>query len=93
MHCWVFMSLKDANPWLGGAKGLPEKTSAWSSTKLSDPRAVPILEHFSRNNSTRRLTGGKIVKEFSPQRLAPLQAHSKPLWDYQLGDDMLRLWS
>ncbi|KAE8811446.1 hypothetical protein D1007_11832 [Hordeum vulgare] len=34
-----------------------------------------------------------IVKEFLAQRLAPLQAHSRPLWDYRAGDDKLRLRS
>ncbi|KAE8789621.1 hypothetical protein D1007_36272 [Hordeum vulgare] len=63
-HRWVFMSFKDANPRLEEPKGLPKKTSVWSSTKLSDPRAVPVLERFSRDISTKRLTGGMIVKEF-----------------------------
>ncbi|KAE8766693.1 hypothetical protein D1007_62050 [Hordeum vulgare] len=34
-----------------------------------------------------------IVKEFWAQRLTPLQPHSRPLWDYQPGDDKLRLRS
>ncbi|KAE8773133.1 hypothetical protein D1007_54778 [Hordeum vulgare] len=59
------MSLNDTNPRLEVPKKLLEKTSAWSSAKLSDPRA----------------------------RLAPLQLHSRPLWDYQLGDDKLTLRS
>ncbi|KAE8807976.1 hypothetical protein D1007_15657 [Hordeum vulgare] len=33
-----------------------------------------------------------IVKEFLVQRLAPLQAHSRPLRDYRAGDEELRLW-
>ncbi|KAI5006166.1 hypothetical protein ZWY2020_033409 [Hordeum vulgare] len=92
-QCWVLMSLKDANLRLEEPKVLPEKTSVWISAKLSDPRAVPILERFSRNISAKRLTGGMIVKEFLAQRLAPLQAYSTPMWDYQLGDEKLRLWS
>ncbi|KAE8794611.1 hypothetical protein D1007_30652 [Hordeum vulgare] len=32
-----------------------------------------------------------IVKEFLAQRLVPLQAHCRLVWDYQLGDDKLRL--
>ncbi|KAE8820476.1 hypothetical protein D1007_01624 [Hordeum vulgare] len=90
---WVLMTLKDANPWMDEPKGLSEKTSAWSSVKLSNPRAAPVLERFSRNISAKRMTGGMIVKEFLAQRLAPLQAHSRPLWDYRAGDDELRLWS
>ncbi|KAI5016582.1 hypothetical protein ZWY2020_006433 [Hordeum vulgare] len=92
-HRWVLMSLKDANPWLEEPKGLPEKTSAWSSAKFSDPRAMPILERFSHDISAKRMTGGMIVKELLAQRLAPLQAHSRPLWDYRAGDNELRLRS
>ncbi|KAE8775653.1 hypothetical protein D1007_51823 [Hordeum vulgare] len=90
---WVLMSLEDAKPQLEEPKGLPEKTSAWSSAKLSDPRVAPVLECFSRDIKTRRLTGGMIVKEYLAQRLEPLQVHSKPQWDYRAGDDELRLWS
>ncbi|KAE8794598.1 hypothetical protein D1007_30637 [Hordeum vulgare] len=60
---WVLMSLKDANPRLEDPKGIPEKTSVWSSTKLSDPRAVPVLERFSRDMSAKRLTVAMIVKD------------------------------
>ncbi|KAI5012382.1 hypothetical protein ZWY2020_024516 [Hordeum vulgare] len=90
---WVLMSLKDADPRLEEPKGLSEKPSAWSSAKLSDPRVVPIMEPFSRDISAKRLIGGMIVKGFLPQRLAPIQAHSKLIWDYHAGDDKLRLLS
>ncbi|KAE8803586.1 hypothetical protein D1007_20537 [Hordeum vulgare] len=63
-HRWVLMSLKDATPRLEESEELPEKTSVWSLAKLSDPRAAPILEHFSHDISAKRLTGGVIVKEF-----------------------------
>ncbi|KAE8798271.1 hypothetical protein D1007_26567 [Hordeum vulgare] len=65
------MYLKDAIPRLEEPKGLPEKTSAWSSAKLSDPRVVPVLERFSSDISAKGLTGGMIVKEFLAQRLGP----------------------
>ncbi|KAE8810943.1 Far1 [Hordeum vulgare] len=81
----------DANSRLEDTKGFPEKTSAWSSMKLSDPRVVPVLERFSRDINAKRMNGGMIVKEFLAQRLAPLQAHSRPLWEYRAGDDELRL--
>ncbi|KAE8820448.1 hypothetical protein D1007_01594 [Hordeum vulgare] len=50
-HRWVLMSFKDAHPRLEVPKGLPEKISTWSSMKVYDPRAVPILERFSRGIS------------------------------------------
>ncbi|KAE8799767.1 hypothetical protein D1007_24862 [Hordeum vulgare] len=34
-----------------------------------------------------------IVKEVLMQLLAPLQAHSRPLWEYRAGDDELQLRS
>ncbi|KAE8775462.1 hypothetical protein D1007_52019 [Hordeum vulgare] len=92
-HRWVLMSFKDANPRLEEPKGLLENTTVWISSKLSDPRAAPNMECFSHDISAKRLTGGMIVKEFLAQRLVPLQAHSVPLWDYQTGDDKLRLRS
>ncbi|KAI5006806.1 hypothetical protein ZWY2020_034049 [Hordeum vulgare] len=92
-HCWVHMCLKDANPRVEEPKELPENTSAWSSTKLFDPRVVPVLERFSRDISAKRLTGGMIVKEFLEQCLVPLEAHSRPLWEYRAGNDELRLRS
>ncbi|KAE8807867.1 hypothetical protein D1007_15811 [Hordeum vulgare] len=80
-HRWVLLSLKDAKSRLEEPKELPEKTSAWSSAKLSAPRATPVLERFSRDIGAKRLTGGMIVKEFLAQHLAPLLAHSRPLWE------------
>ncbi|KAE8807866.1 hypothetical protein D1007_15810 [Hordeum vulgare] len=87
------MCLQDANPRLEEPRELLEKTSAWSSTKLSDTRTVPMLERFSRDISTKRLTRGMIVKEFLAQSLAPLEAHSRPQWEYRAGYDELRLWT
>ncbi|KAE8779926.1 hypothetical protein D1007_47038 [Hordeum vulgare] len=92
-HRWVLMSLKDGNPRLEETKGLSEETPAWSSAKLSDPRAAPIVECFSRDINAKRLADGMIVKEFLVQRLVPLQAHSRTLWYYQSGGDELRLRS
>ncbi|KAE8798272.1 hypothetical protein D1007_26568 [Hordeum vulgare] len=89
---WVLMRFKDVNPRLEEPKGLKEKSSAWSSANLSDPRAAPILARFSCDISAKRVTGGMIVKEFLAQRLVPLEAHSSLLWDYQISDDKLRLW-
>ncbi|KAE8774839.1 hypothetical protein D1007_52743 [Hordeum vulgare] len=85
-HRWVLMCLKEANPWLEDLKELPDKTFAWISAKVSDPRDVPVLERFSRDISAKRLTGRMIVKEFLAQRLAPLQAHSSPCGSTKLAN-------
>ncbi|KAE8773077.1 hypothetical protein D1007_54832 [Hordeum vulgare] len=59
----------DANPRLEEPKGMPEMIYVWSSAKPSDPRAMPIVERFSRDISTRRLTGGMIVKDLPTKEL------------------------
>src|SRR5215216_1789117 len=50
---------------------------------MSDPKA--------KDPKAERLTGSMIVKEFLTQCLAPLQAHSRPLWRFKGGVDDLRL--
>ena len=39
------------------------------------------------------LTGAMLVKEFLTQRLAPLQAHSRPMWEFKGAEDGIRLRS
>ncbi|KAE8809329.1 hypothetical protein D1007_14127 [Hordeum vulgare] len=52
-HRWVLICHKDANPRLEEPKGLPEKSSVWSSAKLSDPQFVPVLERFPVTSAPR----------------------------------------
>ncbi|KAE8794757.1 hypothetical protein D1007_30479 [Hordeum vulgare] len=61
-----------------------------------EPTAGPLMSEVpppSSDIGAKRLTGGMIVKEFLAQCLAPLQAHSRPLWEYRVGDEGLRLRS
>ena len=43
-HCWVFLDVQGLNARLELSKGLPEKTPAWGSAKLTDRRAKAVLE-------------------------------------------------
>ncbi|KAE8775418.1 hypothetical protein D1007_52107 [Hordeum vulgare] len=83
-------------PWTAAESTEHGRTLIWSGATAKPPAskaAEPILERFSRDNSAKRLTGGMIVKEFLAQRAMSLHAHSRPLWDYQSGDDKPKLRS
>ena len=58
---------------------MPAKLDRWAHEKLTDPRATPVLEKMTANLEAEKLTGAMLVKEFLTQRLAPHQAHSRPL--------------
>ena len=74
----------------------PEAVEAWSRTKLDDRRAKLVLEKMNadlRPGSLRaaKLTGASLLREFLSHRVAPLQAHSRPLWRLADADVILRL--
>ena len=82
-------------PRLSLPTGMPSSDKSWLSVKLSDPRAKHVLEKMATDLKpdgprVQKLTGAMILKEFMAQRLAPLQAHSRPLWKLEHeGDDLL----
>ena len=68
----------------------------WLRAKLTDPRAMLVLERMTAdlkpdNLRTAKLTGAMITKEFMVQRMAPLQARPRPLWKPGDEGDDLRL--
>lgn len=87
---WVFMDVQGLHERLELPTALPEKLDRWGHEKLTNPRAVPVLEKMTADMGS-KLTGAMLVKEFLTQRLAPLQAHSHPLWDLRDVDDDIRL--
>ena len=74
----------------------PQADEAWSRAKLDDRRAKSVLEKMNAdlrpgNMKAEKLTGATLLREFLVQRVAPLQAHSHPLWTLGGADDDLRL--
>ncbi|KAE8798627.1 hypothetical protein D1007_26112 [Hordeum vulgare] len=63
--------------------GPPEQTSRWSQKKLTDQRVGPVLEQIISLVKAR-------IKEFLGHCIAPLQAHSRPLWEFTDGRDPMR---
>ena len=95
---WIFMDAKRSYPRLELPTGLPTPQEGWSHEKLTDPRAEQLMEKMvvglkPDDPKAEKLTGAMIVKEFLTQCLAPLQAHSHPLWSFKGAEDDLRLCS
>ena len=68
----------------------------WSRAKLDDQRAKLVLEKMNadmRPGSLRaaKLTGASLLREFLSHWVAPLQAHSRPLWRLADANVVLRL--
>nr|XP_020201555.1 proline-rich protein 36-like [Aegilops tauschii subsp. strangulata] len=75
---------------------MPVSQEGWLRAKLTDPRAVQVLQRMTADlkpgdSRAAKLTGAMIVKEFMTQDVAPLQARPRPLWKLEDEGDDLRL--
>ncbi|KAE8788577.1 hypothetical protein D1007_37400 [Hordeum vulgare] len=68
----------------------PEQSPEWSHENLTNPTAVPVLEWIATHGDA-ELTGAMVVKEFLGKRITPLQAHSRPLCEYTVARDVMKL--
>ena len=64
--------------------------------KIDDRRAKLVLDKVNTNlrpgnMKAAKLTGATLLREFLVQLVAPLQAHSRPLWRLGDADTDLRL--
>ena len=80
-HKWIFMDAKRSHAGLELLTAFPVKLDRWAHEKLTDPRAERLLEKMTADLEAEKLTGAMLVREFLTQRLAPLQAHSRPYGD------------
>jgi hypothetical protein len=71
----------------------PGKQTLRAREKLIDPRAEQLMKKMTTDLMAGEFTGALLVKEFLKQRIAPLQARSRPLWSLRDWDDKLRLHS
>ena len=67
----------------GAEDDLRLRSDDLSHEELADPLAERLLEKMTAGLEAGKLTGAMIVKEFLTQHLAPLQAHSRPLWSFK----------
>ena len=69
---------------------MPEKLDQWAHEKLANPRAVPVVRLMQADMESGAL-GAMLVREFLTQHLGPLQAYSRPMWDFKGAKDDIRL--
>ena len=88
---WIYLDARSHHARLELLAGPSEKLDRWSHENLTDPRVAPVLKKMHADMGSEALTGAMIVREFLTQRLAPLEAHSRPMWDLKGAHDDLRL--
>ena len=87
---WLLMDARAFSPLLltPGAPASP--SSGWCHEKLSDRRLAFVWKRLARLQEL-EVTAPMVVKEFVKQRIAPLQRHSRPMWDLAGVEDPMRL--
>ena len=64
---------------------MPQSDKGWSCAKLTDERAMLVLEQMNAdlkpgNTKAAKVTGAMLPREFLMLRVALLQARTRPLW-------------
>ena len=75
---------------------MPQSDKGWSRAKLTDERAMLVLEQTnanlkSGNAKAAKVTGAMLLREFLMLCMAPLQARTHPLWELGDEEDKVRL--
>ncbi|KAE8800811.1 hypothetical protein D1007_23647 [Hordeum vulgare] len=61
----------------------------WECEELSDPRLMPVLTQLGQLRRA-GVSMAMVVREFTCQRISPLQRHSRPMWAYAGPSDLMR---
>ena len=92
------MGTKCVHPRLALPTERPQSDKGWSCAKLTDERATLVLEQMKSdlkpgNTKAANIIGAMLLREFLALRVAPLQAHTHPLWELGYEEDKVRLSS
>ena len=93
MKRWVLMDAKCSQSSLKLSTVLPVSEKGWYSKKITEPRLTLLVKKMEKDLKSEKLTGAMFIKEFLRQRLAPLQAHSRRMWELMGDVNKLRLRS
>ena len=69
---------------------LASPSSVWRHQKLTDRRLAFVWKRLAGLQEL-GVTMPMVVKEFVKQRIAPLQCHARPMWDFTNAEDPMRL--
>ena len=87
---WVLIDAKEQSAYFDEPVAPPLKNTNWSSEKLQHPKIAPLILRM-RLVREAGLTGQMVAEDFVRRRIAPLQAHTKPVWMYSGPADSMRL--
>ena len=90
------MDAKCADPRLALPTEVPSFHGGWPRVELPDERATLVLGQMVTdlkpgNARAAKVTGVMLLRGFLTLRVAPLQAHARPLWELEEEGNMTRL--
>src|SRR5664279_2992311 len=87
---WLYVDTRQASPIFKAPDAPAVKRAGWEGTRIDEEVLVPLTQrmHDLRDAG---LTGAMVAKEFTKRRIAPLQAHTNPMWTYSGAGDTMRL--
>src|SRR5664279_2030701 len=76
---WLFVDTRQASPIFVVPDAPAVKRAGWEGTKVDNPAIKPLVQRMLDPREA-GLTGAMVAKEFTRRRIAPLQAHTEPMW-------------
>jgi hypothetical protein len=87
---WFFVKTGQADHFFEIPDAPPQKRNCWSSRTFTGPGEEAVADRLEELRKA-GLTGQMVALEFIRRRIAPLQAHSQPMWLYAGARDRMRL--
>ena len=82
---WLLMDARAFSPLLLTPGAPTSPSSGWCHERLSDRHLAFVWKRLVRLQEL-EVTAPMVVKEFVKQRIAPLQRHSRTMWDLQASE-------
>ena len=87
---WVLVDVGGWNAFCDIPDAPPVKDDGWSSVPLTHQTMIALVGGLKLLRDA-GLTGQMVARDFVQRRIAPLQAHAKPMWMYLGPQDRMRL--
>ena len=87
---WLYVDVGVPNPLLSHPTSPAVPHAGWDHEVLASPRLAFVWRRFQSLRAL-NVTAPKVVKEFLQCRIAPLQRHSRRMWDFAGHRDRMRL--
>ena len=87
---WFFVDTKVKNQLLEMLVAPPKKWACWASEAYVGPNLKELYQCLLGLRKA-SVTGQMVARDFTRRRIAPLQWHSEPMWEYAGPMDRMRL--